>query len=54
MNTKLNVKHYCYINDITDRPITVSEVKQVINSLKTGKSCGPDLILHEINKLSSQ
>jgi len=47
----LNEKNYRY-NDITDRPITVSEVKQIINSVKTGKSCGPDLILNEIIKCS--
>lgn len=29
-------------NEITDKPITISEVKKSINSLKFGKSCGPD------------
>lgn len=37
----------------TDKPITISEIKDQIKRLKNGKSCGPDLICYEIIKYSS-
>ena len=37
----------------TDKPITISEIKDQIKRLKNGKSCGPDLICYEIIKNSS-
>jgi hypothetical protein len=39
-----------YIIDTTDKPFTISEVKKVKKSLKTGKSSGPDLISNAIFK----
>ena len=39
-----------YIIDTTDKPFTISEVKKVKKSFKTGKSSGPDLISNEIFK----
>ena len=41
------------MNEITDNPITISEVKRVIKLLKTGKATGPDNILNEVLKYSS-
>ena len=40
-------------NEVTDKPISISEVNKVISSIKTGKASGPDLILNEIIKYSS-
>ena len=40
-------------NSITDKPFTISEIKQCINILKTKKGAGPDLITNEIIKYSS-
>jgi hypothetical protein len=34
-------------NSITDKPFTISEIKQCINILKSNKSAGPDLIANE-------
>lgn len=39
--------------DLTDKPITCSEIKQVISKLKLGKSTGPDTIPNEVLKHSS-
>ena len=38
------------INDTTDKPFTISEVKNIIKSLKAGKSSGLNFILNEIFK----
>ena len=40
-------------NSITDKPFTISEIKQCINILKSNPSAGPDLIANEIIKHSS-
>jgi hypothetical protein len=40
-------------NSNTDKPFTISEIKQCINILKSNKSAGPDLIANEIIKYSS-
>ena len=37
----------------TDTPITIREIKNVLNNLKKGKSGGPDSILNEVIKFSS-
>ena len=37
---------------ITDKPFTISEIKQCINILKSNPSAGPDLIANEIIKCS--
>ena len=37
-------------NPTTDKPFTVSEIKQCIKALKSNKSPGPDLISNEILK----
>ena len=39
-------------NELTDRPITVSELNRCVKKLKTGKSAGPDKISNEIIKYS--
>ncbi|CAC5409005.1 unnamed protein product [Mytilus coruscus] len=40
-------------NICTDSPISISEVKNCIKEMKSGKSAGPDLISNEIIKCSS-
>ena len=41
-------------NEITDNPIKISEVNKVIKTLKSNKAAGPDLLISEIIKHSSQ
>ena len=41
-------------NENTDNPIRISEVNKVIKNLKNSKAAGPDLLLSEIIKYSSQ
>lgn len=54
VNELKNMERKILYNEVTDKPFTISEVKKVINNLKTGKSCGPDNIINEIIKFSSQ
>jgi len=46
-------KDFLAENQTTDKPFTVSEIKQCIKALKSNKSPGPDLICNEILKNSS-
>jgi hypothetical protein len=52
-NHIIQYKNLLTENSITDKPFTISEIKQCINILKTKKSAGPDLITNEIIKYSS-
>jgi hypothetical protein len=45
-----NEEKYSINGTTTDKPFTISDVKNVIKSLKTGRSSGPDFILNEIFK----
>ena len=50
-NFKVLEKNICF-NPETDDPITIKEIKFVLNKLKTGKAGGPDGIINEVIKYS--
>jgi hypothetical protein len=51
-NHIIQYKNLLTENSNTDKPFTISEIKQCINILKSNKSAGPDLIANEIIKCS--
>ena len=52
-NELKNLEKTLSFNPVTDSPITVTEIKQVLKKLKKGKASGPDGIGNEIIKHSS-
>ena len=50
-NFKVLKKNICF-NPETDDPITIKEIKFVLNKLKNGKAGGPDGIINEVIKYS--
>ena len=50
-NFKVLKKTICF-NPETDDPITIKEIKFVLNKLKNGKAGGPDGIINEVIKYS--